>query len=175
MGLRPFFFLETQMRHEYILPHRNNGRTLRSPEDEPEFLLAVSPEGRVKTLRYSTNGMSSKLTCKQVKQNKRLIGVQYVTLSEQARQEGWKLLEELYEAEDRMEDCEQVYKWYRAASYRKSGKIKPLDSAYLPDALETIQNGADRTLHVELAPPQRKKGRRKTKTSDSVPEIPAEL
>jgi len=165
---------ENIMQHEYML-----GRRIRGTGDEPRFILCVSPSGMLKTLRYSTNGMSSKLQCKEHIVNGRKEGVRLVTISEEARQNGWRTLEELYKLEDgepRLQDCKSVYAWYGQVAARKSGRVKPLDPSYLPDALEVMKGSYVAIREIVIPPPQRgKRKRARRKSQDSEAPVVVEL
>ena len=144
--------------HHYQIGETADAK-LRGPEREPGFLLAVTDRGLIKTLRYSTNGMSSKLQAKRIVVNKRTVALQFVNLTDEARRMGWQLLEELYEQEEtvRVQDCLAVYDWYRQVSYRKSGIVRPLDPIYLPDGIDELKESAGNVLTIEMPAPERRR------------------
>lgn len=135
-----------ERQRSYLLTNADGKSRLRGLRDDFDFMLAVDPEGKIRTLRYGLNGMSSKLTSQEVKENGRLVGHIDIELTKAARREGWRELEDYYDEElaaadnetrsARMGDCDQVYAWYRHANTRKSGKIDDLDPAYLPEKLQ---------------------------------------
>lgn len=139
-------------KHRYVVPERENGRTIRSVNEPAEFLLAVSPSGAIKCLSFSVNGMSSKLIGQQIIHNKRLIGYKHVTLNEQARMAGWVLLEELCQDDNERENIKVVYAWYRKVNDRKSGKVAPLSDDYLPVAYFEFKRKAKEAKIVDLPP-----------------------
>lgn len=150
---------------------------MRNIQDPPAFLLAVDPSGRVRTLTYGINGTSSKLRSSPIVNGKRLVGRKDIALTDTARENGWRHLEELYEKEiadeemdaeaaaARMRDYQQVVLWYQAANARKGGKFEtPYPADYLPDALQGTYQNPSNNAGVNLAPPSkpRKKPARKT-------------
>ncbi len=157
--------------HSYMLSEKTGGQTIRPVQLPQDFLLAVSPKGVIKTLRYGTNGMTSVLSGKPVVRNGRRVGLAYITLTEEARRKGWLLLEEAYELDedDRTSDCDAVYSYYRQVNGRSSGKVAPLDPAYLPDSLATIAAKAAAATAVVMPPPQRGKGKKVKAKAEQAP------
>lgn len=149
-------------RHNYIVRDRMGGqRSLRSPEAPGDFLLAVNPEGQIKALWYSTNGMSSKLTAQEQVRDGRKYGIAHVTLAEKARRQGWSLLDELYQDDEKV-NCEAVYAWYRKVNYRKSGKVEQFDDDYLPRKLFDLRAKANAAIKIPMPPPVKVKNAKAT-------------
>lgn len=145
-----------EVHHDYVLTDSNNKPRLRGTDDPGKFALAVDNKGRIRTLSYCLNGKSSKLIGTPVINNKRLVGWRDIELSRDARANGWVLLDDLYKAEDRMQDCETVYEIYRRNRTRKSGKAIEVDEAYLPEALLAIRASGGVDNAPKLPPPQKK-------------------
>jgi hypothetical protein len=146
----------SEVHHNYVLTDSSGKPRLRGTNDPGEFALAVDDKGRIRTLAYSLNGKSSKLIGTPVINNKRLVGWRDIELSRDARAKGWVLLDDLYKAEGRMQDCETVYEIYRRNRTRKSGKAIEVDEAYLPEALMAIRARGGIDNGPKLPPPQKK-------------------
>ena len=165
--------------HEYVLGHQ------RGVDDEPRFLLAVRPDGKIRPLRYSVNGHSKALKAERLlgRDGKRVVGLNEIELAKSYRTAGWVTVDDLIEEEARAleangddegaaarrQDLETIYRWYAVALNRKSGSISPLPEGYMPERIAEMRRdeGPDFVVDIPAPSTSRRKRRRKASTSDA--------
>lgn len=99
----------------------------------PEVVWAVSPMGIVKPIYFTMGVTPWLLDIKWIRRGNRIIGIQRVTLKADALDKGWRLLEELYKAEDRLADY-QTFLRHREQIVSRGVRTEIPDE-YLPQAL----------------------------------------
>lgn len=117
----------------------------------------VSPDGRIKTVLFERNLRSPILTVEWGGEDEhRPTELVSVEVRKSLRREGWAALEDLYRAEDRLEDFESYRKWEIHASTVPG--VPPISEEYLPD--EVLRRRAEyrsKQIAISLPPPKRRK------------------
>jgi hypothetical protein len=86
-------------------------------------ILIVSPKGAIKTLYYGRNVCPWQLHIRRTDSGLK------ITLSEEAKEEGWEFLEALYRKEGRAEAWDKYYAWWDGVAHQGKRWPAPPDSA----------------------------------------------
>lgn len=116
---------------------------------------AVTPDGRIKTIRYERNVSSPLLRQVWGLVNSRPTILLNVELSYTAKELGYGDLLKMLQDEDREEDFAAIVQWYELAE--GASGIDPLPDDYLPDALLRRRLEGKKKLAPKLPPPKKRK------------------
>lgn len=144
------------------------GNQIRMNDEKPFYDFVVTPEGRIKTCYFERNLACALLHVEYVRDQGtgRIIGISRVTVPHAMAVQGFVLLRDLYEQEERMEDWESFLLYQVQA--RKRHITVDIADEYLPDeVLRRRREWVEVEKKLELPEPKRKRAGKVTKKAES--------